>query len=42
MQGSVRECEGARGAQGSAGPRADWVLLDRLVFTLLLHTRIKC
>ena len=50
--GSVREREGAWGnarehreAQGSAGPHADWllwILLDRLVLTLLLHTGIKC
>ena len=51
-QGSVRERKGAwgnarehRGAQGSAGPHAVWllwILLDRLVLTLLLHTKIKC
>ena len=38
-RGSARECG------GSAGPHADWllcILLDRFVFTLLLHTRIKC
>ena len=47
--GSVRKHEGMRGSAGehrwSARPCTDWllwVLLDRLVFTLLLHTKINC
>ena len=38
-EGSTRECE------GSTGLCTDWllsILLDRFVFTLLLHMRIKC